>query len=630
MCGILGSFYSNSSVNIDQIKLGLKALDHRGPDDNGLKTFEIAGGQLALGHTRLSIIDLSSGGHQPMHSSDGRYTVVFNGEIYNYRELREELKEQGHNFQTDSDTEVLIAAWAQWGVEGLRRLIGMFSFVMFDQVDETLTLVRDAFGIKPLFFTLQDDMVAFASEITALLALLPKLPELNQQVAFDYLKLGSYDRQEQTFYQGLLHLLPGHYMQIPLTSCNLAKTVRWWWPSIKQRNNISFEQAVEELRERFLQNIRLHLRSDVPLGAALSGGIDSSAVVCAMRYLEPKIPIHTFSYVAKGSSVNEEHWIDIVNSHVGAVPHKVTVNPSEMIEDLDDMIRAQGEPFGSTSIYAQYRVFKAAREAGITVILDGQGADEILAGYWGYPHARMRSLFDSGSYLDLLTFMYHWKKRHQYPFMDVFKAFVYSYKPVGIGQKLRLKQKINNPFWLNSEFNGNTDQKYVEPDWLKSSTPGNRRLSSLLRLSVTGKDGLVHLLRHEDRNAMRWSIESRVPFLTTDLVEFLLSLPENYLLSNRGETKHIFRSAMRGIVPDEILNRQDKIGFATPEYSWLKLLKPYMMEWLHDTEKISFLNMDAVRSEYSDALNDEKSFTWQTWRLLNFCRWYQINFITDK
>jgi asparagine synthase (glutamine-hydrolysing) len=413
MCGILGTFTHHPLPDQDQrLQSALAALHHRGPDDRGLESFDAVGGRLSLGHARLSIIDLSPGGHQPMHSPTGRYTIVFNGEIYNYRELRQELRALGHAFHTDSDTEVLLATWAQWGTQGLRRLTGMFAFAVYDREARTLTLVRDAFGIKPLFYRIDGGALCFSSEVPSLLELLPAKPELNLQRAYNYLVWGQYDNGSDTFYQGIHHLSPGHWLRIDLQQLAVYRptdqSVRWWWPSIEERTDLSFEDAAAQLREMFLNSVRLHLRSDVPVGAALSGGVDSSAVVCAMRYLEPDMPIHTFSFVARGSSVDEEAWVDIVNTQVGAIAHKIVVSPEELALDLDDMIRAQGEPFGGTSIYAQYRVFKAAREAGIVVTLDGQGADELLAGYNGYPHGYLRSLLDERRYLEIPAFLSAW------------------------------------------------------------------------------------------------------------------------------------------------------------------------------------------------------------------------------
>ena len=380
MCGIIGGWLSLSSPESRfHFEAGLSQLMHRGPNDQGLERLDFRQGQVVLGHTRLSIIDLSAAGHQPMYSRCGRYALVFNGEIYNYRELRQELVTIGQRFVSDSDTEVLLTSWATWGASCLPRLRGMFAFTVFDRQAGTLTCVRDAFGIKPFFYQVANGDFLFASEVPALLAAMPHRPGLNMQRAYDYLVLGRYDERAETFFEGVCQLPPGHTLVFDLVNPSNPIKHRWWWPNIAERADVSFADATVQLRAMFLDNIRLHLRSDVPLGAALSGGVDSSAVVCAMRHLEPDMPIHTFSYVARDSAANEEPWADLVNQYVGAISHKVAVTPEELGQDLDDMIRIQGEPFGSTSIYAQYRVFRLAREHGITVTLDGQGADELLA-----------------------------------------------------------------------------------------------------------------------------------------------------------------------------------------------------------------------------------------------------------
>lgn len=629
MCGILGQFTFQPASALKALVISaLSMLHHRGPDDRGYDLHQVADGILALGHTRLSIIDLSTGGHQPMHTPDGRWIIVFNGEIYNYRELRKELQLLGRNFSTDSDTEVLLSCWVEWRQDCLPRLRGMFAFVVYDTQTHILTCVRDAFGIKPLFFHTDQRHFSFASELPALLALLPDKPELNAQQVYDYLVMGYYDHDVETFHQGVYQLAAGHILTLDLVADPLEpKIVRWWWPSIIERTDLSFADATDQLRTMFLDSVRLHLRSDVALGAALSGGIDSSAVVCAMRHLEPDMPIHTFSYVARGSNVDEEMWVDQVNHHVGAIAHKVIVSPHELADDLVDMVRSQGEPFGSTSIYAQYRVFKLVRENGITVTLDGQGADELLAGYHGYPGQRLRSLLERGQFIELLRLLERWGQWPGRSRNEALRSLLAPYIPYKLrGLALKLIGRDPVPSWLNVDAfrqHGTFFGRRLSMDTFTQSNSDarGRRLVQMLRSQLT-EYGLNALLRHGDRNSMRWSVESRVPFLTTDMAEFLLSLPEHYLLSREGETKHIFRAAMRGIVPDTILDRRDKIGFQTPELDWFKELGDQVFKWLDVVDELPMLNAIQCRQEIKQILDGKKRFTWQIWRLINFCRWY--------
>lgn len=637
MCGIIG-LLSSSYEDQDELQHILaRAIDkvsHRGPDDFGIEFFankNISLSQtqiLALGHTRLSIIDLSAAGHQPMHSSNGRYVIIFNGEIYNYSELREELKSSGSIFCSNSDTEVLLAAWERWGHECMRRLNGMFSFAIYDKEDRTLALVRDAFGIKPIYYSKSQiyGRWAFASELPPLLEMLPVHPALNLQRAYDYLAFGSYDEQQETLFENIVQLPPGHWLKVSLDDGSFAEPIRWWWPNIEENTSLTFIDAVEKLREIFLKNIRLHLRSDVPIGAALSGGVDSSAVVCAMRYLEPDMPIHTFTYVSSDDVVNEEKWADIINSYIGAISHKVKPSSLDLAKDLDTLILTQGEPFGSTSIYAQYRVFQAARDTGITVTLDGQGADELLAGYSGYPHARIRSLLDKHDYLKAVKFLYSWSKwpgrrKRQATFIAI-RALL----PRSLVKPLRKILSTRSSPWLDQNWlleHGISGRSARSTPNVNISWVHGRHLSATLRDAINGY-GLTALLRHGDRNSMHWSIESRVPFLTIELAEFLLSLPEEYLLSSNGETKAIFREAMRGIVPDAILDRKDKVGFETPEQTWLREIPELIEQWLLSAKEIPFLNHKEVVSFVQSSINGSIPFGWQAWRLINFCRWFQI------
>jgi asparagine synthase (glutamine-hydrolysing) len=625
MCGIAGGWWANPDHAVKRLPLALKKIKHRGPDDEGYQLYPMGGTAVAMGHTRLSIIDLSDAGHQPMHSRDGRWAIVFNGEVYNYRELRAELQEIGYLFSTGSDTEVLLTAWAHWGEACLPRLVGMFAFIVLDKMNLTLTCARDAFGIKPFFYATEEGYFAFASELPALLELLPVKPALNWQRSYDYLVHGDYDSAPDTFYTGVYHLSPGHWMQINAVTGRLTLPKCWWKPQVQERPGWRFNDAVDQVREQFLQNIRLHLRSDVPLGAALSGGIDSSAVVCAMRYVEPDLPIHTFSYIATGSVANEEHWVDLVNGHVGAIPHKVGVTPHDLFRDIDDMIRAQGEPFGSTSIYAQYRVYQLARENGITVTLDGQGADEMLAGYSGYPGQRLRSLLETGRVSEAWEFWNNWAK---WPGRSRLLAVKYLFAEMTYGSLYETMRTIDGkssvPDWINIEPLRERGVRLRKPRIQPETNSKGRRVVDELGLSLS-KRGMSTLLRHGDRNSMRFSIESRVPFLTPGFANLLLSMPENFLISQRGETKCVFRAAMRGIVPDAVLDRKDKIGFATPEKDLLFGMTGTIKTWLSRDLNLPFLNQDKVRDGLQQILLGKTVFSWQVWRWINFWRFHSLD-----
>ncbi len=623
MCGITGGWWPSGSQHVaERLERSLDAMKHRGPDDRGKLLYQLDGATTALGHMRLSIIDVSSAGHQPMSSTDDRLTVVFNGEIYNYRELKKELEGLGHKFSSGSDTEVLLAAWKQWGTACLPRLTGMFAFAMLDRQEKTLTCVRDAFGIKPFFYSNSDDGFHFGSETGAVLELQASKPAVNWQRAYDYLVHGDYDSNSESFFEGIHHLMPGHFLTLDLTDGKVTPPESWWRPDIRERRDLGFSGAVEKIRQQFLDNVRLHLRSDVPLGSALSGGVDSSSIVCAMRHLEPDLPIHTFSFIAAGSDVSEEHWVDQINDRVKAISHKVVVTPQDLAKDLDDMIRVQGEPFGSTSIYAQYCVYRLAKESGITVTLDGQGADEMLAGYSGYPGPRLHSLIQTGQWKRAWRFLNDWSTWPGRSKAAGAKAWA---SHVAGDELHRLFRSVNGgslkPAWLKANELKETGVEFQFSRRIAVSELKGRQLMAELAASLTER-GIVSLLRNGDRNSMRFSIESRVPFLTTDLVETLMSVPEEYLISDQGETKHIFRAAMRGIVPDAVLDRRDKIGFATPEKAWLFALSDTVRGWLGEDIEIPFINRQEMLSEFDQIISGKRPFTWQVWRWINFCRWY--------
>jgi asparagine synthase (glutamine-hydrolysing) len=618
MCGISGAYWKYDKLNsIHLINESIKKLSHRGPNGNGIFEKKDISGKLYLAHTRLSIIDLSDFAKQPMSSHDGRYTIIFNGEIYNYLELKKQLINLEYIFYTNSDTEVLLYAWIHWGKKCLNFLNGMFSFVIFDSFQNSLFCARDGFGIKPFFYHFSNDSFFFASEIPSLLPFFNNQPELNNDQIFKYLTKGQYDDSTLTFFEGIYNLEPGHILIIELNTFN-KKIEKWWDPKIKENHDINFENATEILRGMFLDNVKMNLRSDVPIGAALSGGIDSSAIVCAMRYLDPKLKIDTFSYISEDINYSEEPWIDLVNNYVGANVNKIKFNTTDLITDIDDLITTQCEPFGSTSIYAQYRVYKRAKEKGITVTLDGQGADELLAGYMGYPSSRLKSLIYNNNYIGAFKFIYNWNKwpgRNRSQSLNIILSALLNKKTKYIINKIKNK---NNISWINYNYYDRENLRLVS-DLNLSTINKDRELMAALRNDFT-KGGLQSLLRHGDRNSMRWSIESRVPFLNNDIAEFVLSLPENFLIADNGQTKNLFRSAMKGIVPYEILERKDKIGFKTPEKLLINSLKNEINTSLQYLREVPLIKHDIL---FNSLKNNDFPNLWRVYNLSQFIKIYK-------
>ena len=622
MCGFVGRYVRHGShVTPVDINGAIETLKHRGPDSSGLCAFELDSGNLQLGFRRLSIIDLSPSGDQPFTSNDQRFVMVFNGEIYNYLELRSQLISKGHIFKSDSDTEVLITAWQEWGIESVNKFIGMFAIVIFDKLNSEIWCIRDAYGIKPFFYSFDKDSFSFASEINTLIKLQNLSPRMNQDVAMKYVIGGEYDRSVETFFESVYQLDPGHFFKIELANKNITiGSRRWWFPNIKENRSLSFENAAEALREQFLESIRLHLRSDVRVATALSGGLDSSAIVSAIRKIAPDLDIHTFSYVADDHRINERHWIDLVNSKTNSIPHLVEIVPDDFHVDLADLIKSQGEPFGSTSLYAQYRIYKTAKEAGVTVMLDGQGADELLAGYFGYPENRVQSLLDNRAYFPAISLISKWSKwpgREPKYLVTSSAIYILPDKLQKItSQKVRLH---GFPSFVNKDFlfDKNFVDVYPDQDW-----KGRRLTQRLLKEQSNG--ALTSLLRHADRNSMRWSVESRVPFLNTNLSELVLTFPEKYLLNDNGETKSVFREAMRGIVDQRILDRKDKIGFASPQKKWVTrdLLNE---ESLRDgLLSVDFFDQKLVQRYIAqETIGGSKDMS-QKWRIYNLIKWRQI------
>jgi asparagine synthase (glutamine-hydrolysing) len=625
MCGLVGGWQQQTTPAFSSaVHRALKTIHHRGPNDSGEYGSRSDQAELLFGSARLSVLDLSTAGHMPMISSDERFAIAYNGEITNYLELKQDLLLDGRTFRSATDTEVLLTAWQEWGPSALTKFEGMFAFAIHDKVTNELIIARDSFGIKPLFFHHSAGRIYFASEIQAIKELIPWKLSINQQVAFEYLHWGHYDSSSSTFLESVEQVSPGHVLRFNLATGALVSNERYWWPDVSTTSDLSFEDAAHYVRDLFVNSVNHNLRTDVPLGIALSGGVDSSAITCAVRQIAPELEINTFSYVTPGFEKSEHEWVRLINAHVGARGHEITPKPDDLTLDFDAMISAQGEPFGSTSIYAQYRVFQAAKEAGITVTLDGQGADEIYAGYDGYPLHKIHSLFDKGKFVEAKTFINNWGKWPNRDSSALWSIALRSYGQVitpqvlkGMLRNLVSPQAVSDLYDVSSV---NTSQSSLHVENLRgSSKPGVRQKAHMRQQLM--QSGLPALLRHGDRNSMHFSIESRVPFLDKKSVEFVFSLPEKYLVSAEGESKHLLKASLKGLVPSEILERRDKVGFETPELQWQQIyLDTHKSELLASVNKFPFLNLVAV-TQYFELKQVDTRFQW---RLINLLRWSEL------
>jgi asparagine synthase (glutamine-hydrolysing) len=471
----------------------------------------------------------------------------------------------------------------------------------------------------------------FASEVKPLLDLIDEEADANLQKAYDYLVFGEYDSNEETFFNNIYQLQPGTGIKISIDNLGRIKIEKrkWWCATKIKPKNITYDDAVRLVRDEFLRSVKLHLRSDVPLGVALSGGLDSSALVCAMRKVAPDLKIHTFSFISEEPSLSEEIWVDKVNTYVSAESHKVKPSSYELGKDLITMIDTQGEPFGSTSIYAQFRVFQLAKEHGITVTLDGQGADELLGGYDGYPEQILRGYFKRFQFIKFLKFLIEWSK---WPGRNISLGvlkFIQATIPDSLYGFLRDKSgKQRTPSWLVLE---EFKRKNIQlEENRRNNTDGSEGVLTSYLKKFLGKRSLPSLLRHADRNSMNFSIESRVPFLTIPLAELMLSLKDSYLVSEEGQTKNIFRDAMKGIVPEDVLFRRDKVGFVTSEHLWMSQLSSEIEEWIASAENIPFICSKELKKNFSLLFQGKREFDWQFWRWINYIVWYDRFILKNK
>lgn len=611
MCGICGIIhFDNQPVQESSIRKMMKIMKYRGPDDEGVFLKD----NIGFGFVRLSIIDLSPAGHQPMFSKDNRYVIVFNGEIYNYLELRDELRELGHLFNTETDTEVLITAYLEWGEDCLHRFNGMWAFAIYDRQNKTIFAARDRFGIKPLYYLSAKDYFAFASEISPLLSLLPSKPTPNYQSIFDYLAFNRTDQTEDTFFSEVKKLQHGYkfIIQTILPNGHFPIGLKWY----NLRENVSKATPFsdpEAFKQLFTSSIGLRLRSDVPVGVCLSGGLDSSSIVSVLFQDFRKKNLNTFSAVYNKGQIGDES--EYINEFRPLIKNMFFISPDakSLKQDLIHFIKAHGEPIPSTGPYAQYKVMELAK-GKVVVILDGQGADEGLAGYHYFFGIYFKELLYRFKIGRLFKEVFYYIIKHR-SLLGI-RSFLFFMLP----KRLKTKARVSEKGYLSKQL----VDKYGKTNSITGNLYNSRTLTDALFDHFEYK--LEHLLKWEDRNSMWFSLEARVPFLDYRLVERLLACPGNTSIRN-GMTKYILREGMKGILPEKIRQRKDKTGFDTPEDEWFRT-----PEWQIIVDDVlcsntfksrDLINPDNAKSLYKDHLEGKKNISREIWKWIHLELWFR-------
>lgn len=565
MCGI-ACIISHKQLQKNTLENFTNAVAHRGPDGMGIAKFAITDTVerqpehtdnyfIGLGHRRLSILDLSDAGSQPMTSPDKSCIICYNGEVYNYLELKEELKKKGVDFKSNCDTEVILAAYMIWGTECFKRFNGMWSIIILDRIKREIIVSRDRLGIKPLYYYNNKGTLAFGSEIKQFTQLPGFTRKPNSESCIAYL-INGYEIPPETFWQGIYSFPSANYARIDLKKEELEiKFMQFWDPKKIQIQPISSVDAISQVKKLFSDAVRFRLRSDVPVGSCLSGGLDSSSIFIDMGKHEPEVEFSAFSACFEDKFSDEREFMEVVVNNTKCEHIKEFPENADFAADFNSLLAQHDEPIGSASIYAQYRVMRSAREKKVPVLLDGQGGDELFSGYW-------QTYF---------LFMDDLRKKHKY--LKLSGHLLGALLTGGNGQlilesiagfrEFRKRSKLNFEYKIKKNLANNLPYSSTTYDNIRSMTPQEYRIHELVNLR------LPRLLKWEDRNSMAFSIESRVPFLDINLIEFILSIsPEMNM--KKGWTKYLFRQAMSNRLPHKICWRKDKKGFETPQEKWMK------------------------------------------------------------
>jgi asparagine synthase (glutamine-hydrolysing) len=643
MCGIAGLYERDGRVSVGRLRAMSRLLAHRGPDGEGIALIDRAGGARLLGgpatrddvyasavpwtptrrdddgrdadatvgllQRRLAIVDLSPAGHQPMCDATRTLWMVFNGEIYDWVELRAELEGLGDTFTSHCDSEVILAAYRRWGPDCLSRFNGMFAIALWDTRDRSLFLARDRFGVKPLYYTTDGRSLAFASEPKALVRTGDRVPVARDEAVRDLLALDWVDHRATTFFEGVLQLPAGHWMRVSERGVELR---RWW--GLEPGRHAGGDPAAWTARfaELFTDAVRLRLRADVPVGSCLSGGLDSTAVVTTMARIGTAEQ-HAFSVAYDVPGFDERPFIAAAVEASGARSHVVVPDGADFWDVFDRLAYQQDEPTAGSGLFSQWKVMELAHGAGLKVLLDGQGGDETLAGYFRYLPVALRDKLAAGDVAGFARAFGGVAARLGAP--TALALTLEPWLPKGLFAPLRRAFGQGKDRVLAAHLRALPSDPPRPPAGFPSYLSRQLAFDTLQRL-------LPSLLRYEDRDSMAFSIETRLPFLDYRLVEWVFALPDAQRLDGTV-TKAILRRALADRVPASVRERRDKMGFETPTDLWLRTrFAREARERLAGGGVLDrWLDRRAVAAELDDFLAGRRAIGLQVWRWLSLESW---------
>ncbi len=596
MCGISGIIsLDKKAIKKDEIKSINDLISHRGPDDEGFYIEK----NFAFGHRRLSILDLSLDGHQPMSYKD-RYTITYNGEVYNYLEIRAELIQFGYSFNSETDTEVILASYDKWGQECVSKFNGMWSFAIYDSKKEIIFCSRDRFGIKPFYFTQIDNKFIFGSEIKQLLHF-QKVRFVNKKLLIDYLVNNIEEHTNETFFEGIIKLEQSHNLIFDLKNSNY--NIKKYYELTPKK--ISTEK---EYQSELLKAIKLRLRSDVKVGTCLSGGLDSSTVASIASKLSTANEKFNAIHAKSQDKVSDESsFAKLTANHCNINLNIIEPNSEEFINKINEVIYTQEEPFGGPSIFMQYFVMQKAKENGYKVMLDGQGGDETLLGYKRHYPSVFYSIAKKEGFIKGLKALRNSSKQNaDMSFKNILKYTLGTFLP-----SARLKINIRAASFIKKEH-----LKHSNFDYLKQFAKASKKVFEMQKIELM-KTSLPALLKYEDKNSMRNSIEARVPFIDYKVVEQALALPEQSKIKE-GWSKYVLRDLAKEYLPSDVVWRKNKFGFESPDKSWLSSNENEMYNVVKNSKILQEICIANFSDEYKNLLLRKQ------WQLYNVAKWEEI------